>query len=156
MRKITIDLPLEPEGKKAPEARIVKTRSGKQFISFYTTAQTRKYEAAVKEHARLAMRGMKPFDGPLTVVIDAIFPVPTSWSDVKWRRAVSGVIRPTVKPDWDNISKIIGDAFNEVVWVDDARVVDGRTRKFYGKTPCLTVTVRETEIGLLESEEDAA
>lgn len=155
---IIITLPLEPFGKKAPSTRIIfpKEKRKKPFAVIYTDAVTRKYEAAVKAHAVEAMRGLEPLVGPLTVQIDAFFAVPSSWSDVKWRKAVSGVIRPAVKPDWDNISKICSDGMNGVVWVDDSHVVDGRVRKFYAKTPSIVVTVRETQIGLLEPAEDAA
>lgn len=154
----TLAMPLEPEGKKAPSTRIIfpRDKRKKPFAVIYTTAQTRKYEAQVKALAVSAMRKREIFEGPLTVVIEAIFPVPKTWSGVKWTKAVAGVIRPTGKPDGDNISKIIGDALNGVVWHDDAQVVDLRVRKFYGKTPSITVTVRETEIGLLEVDEEAA
>jgi Holliday junction resolvase RusA-like endonuclease len=153
---LRLTIPLAPEGKKAPQGRIVRTRSGKQFISFYTTAQTRKYEATVKSHAIVAMRGKEILDGAVTLNLDAIFAVPDSWSDRKAMKALAGLIRPIVKPDWDNIGKLIGDAFNGVVWTDDSHVVDGRVRKFYGRVPCIIANVRTTEIGLLERDEEAA
>lgn len=155
---IKITIPLEPYGKKSPETRIIfpKDKRKKPFAVIYTRAETRNYEAAVKKYALAAMGHLQPFEGPLSVLMDAIYPVPSSWSDAKANRALSGVIRPVVKPDWDNISKVVGDAFNGVVWIDDSHVVDGRVRKWYGRSPAIIVTVRATEIGLFERDEDAA
>lgn len=38
-----------------------------------------------------------------------------------------------VKPDWDNISKLVCDAATQsgVLWGDDAQIVDGRCIKLY-------------------------
>lgn len=33
-------------------------------------------------------------------------------------------IRPTVKPDLDNVAKLIYDALNGVAWYDDNAIVD--------------------------------
>lgn len=121
----------------------------------YTPAATRKYEHQIAQRAALAMRGREIFDGPITVLVDAVFVPPASWSNAKWGRAVTGIIRPTGRPDADNIGKSVQDSFNKIVWRDDASIVDLRVRKFYGKTPGLTITVRHTEPLLLE-QDDAA
>ena len=59
-------------------------------------------------------------------------------------RGIERRLRPTTKPDWDNIAKVI-DALNHVVWADDASVVDGLVRKFYGETPELVIQVTALE-----------
>lgn len=153
MSSLTFQIPITPQGKDRARARIIKTRQGQQFVSMYTTAKTRSYEDDIKSYATKAMRGRESFDGPLTVTIDATFPVPASWSNAKWGRAVTGIIRPTGKPDFDNLAKAITDACNKIVYRDDAQIVDCRVRKFYGKTPSLLITVRETEPLLLEPDE---
>ena len=50
-----------------------------------------------------------------------------------------GEIRPTVKPDWDNIGKIISDALNGIAYKDDAQVVSCTVEKRYSNTPCVEV-----------------
>ncbi len=70
----------------------------------------------------------------------AMMAIPASWSKRKRLDAIEGRLRPTTKPDWDNIAKVI-DALNHVVWADDASVVDGLVRKFYSETPELVVQV---------------
>lgn len=152
---LTFTINIVPQGKGRARARYVQPRGRPGFTTLYTPAATRKYEAEIAAFAVKAMRGRQIFEGPLSVTIDAIMPVPASWSNAKWGRAVAGVIRPTGKPDADNLMKSM-DAFNKIVWSDDAQIVDCRVRKLYGKTPCLIISVRETGIGLLEAEDTAA
>ena len=56
---------------------------------------------------------------------------------------LSGEIRPTKKPDWDNSGKIIADSLNEIAYKDDSQIVDGMVRKFYGETPKVIVVIKE-------------
>ena len=51
-------------------------------------------------------------------------------------------IRPTKKPDWDNIGKIICDSLNKVAYRDDSVVVDAQVRKFYSENPRVDVSIR--------------
>ena len=43
----------------------------------------------------------------------------------------SGIIRPTKKPDFDNIAKIICDALNGIAYKDDASIVSAIVEKYY-------------------------
>ena len=60
----------------------------------------------------------------------------------------AGIIRPTKKPDLDNISKVICDGITKVGrdWFDDSHVVEEHLYKYYGETPKVIVEV----IGLKE------
>ena len=49
--------------------------------------------------------------------------------------ALDGDIKPTVKPDADNVEKAVKDALNGVVWVDDCQVVNCEKEKFYSTKP---------------------
>ena len=51
-------------------------------------------------------------------------------------------IRPTKKPDWDNIGKIVCDSLNLVAYHDDSAVVDAQVRKFYSETPRVDVMIK--------------
>jgi Holliday junction resolvase RusA-like endonuclease len=77
--------------------------------------------------------------------IRADFSVPASWPRNKRDAALAGVIRPTGRPDFDNICKMV-DALNGIVWLDDTQVVDARVEKHYSERACLTVCVEELEI----------
>jgi Holliday junction resolvase RusA-like endonuclease len=107
----------------------------------YTPAKTRSFETALGFAARRVMGARLPLSGPLDVSVTAFFPVPASWSAKQRERALGGLIRPTAKPDNDNILKTI-DALNKVVFGDDAQAVDTHVRKFYAAHPLLRIEVR--------------
>jgi Holliday junction resolvase RusA-like endonuclease len=54
-----------------------------------------------------------------------------------------GLLRPTKKPDYDNVQKIVGDALNQVAYKDDSQIVDSRVQKFWSYTPKIFVTIQE-------------
>jgi Holliday junction resolvase RusA-like endonuclease len=131
---IIIELPGEPKAKGRPR---FSRRSGHA----YTPAATVNYESHLKLAGIMAMGAAKPLEGPLEVLVVAAFSVPASWSKGKRLCALSGVTFPTVKPDADNLLKMM-DALNEVVWLDDKQIVRADIRKVYSERPCLTVHVR--------------
>ena len=106
----------------------------------YTPEKTRNFEAALKYAAMQAMGDRPPLEGPLTVTMDVVMPVAKSWSKKRRAAALNGTDRPTKKPDWDNFGKTV-DALNEVVWIDDGQIVDGRVTKRYGEKPGMWITV---------------
>lgn len=148
---IKIELPGEPRGKGRPRSRVAWTKDDKPFVSVYTDAETRKYETALAWQAKAAMRGRPPLEGPLAVYVQAFFTIPKSWPMKKRDAALSGVVRPTGAPDWDNISKML-DALNDIVWRDDSQVVDARITKLYSERAVLSVEVRELEIWTAETD----
>jgi len=124
-----------PVGKGRP--RFVKS-TGRAF----TPERTVRFEDRLSIAAQMAMDGRTPLEGPLEVEIEIRMPVPIS-KPKRWRdHALSGVIRPTKKPDWDNFAKTV-DALNMIVWVDDAQIVDGHVKKIYHEAPAFVARVRE-------------
>lgn len=130
---IVITLAGEPRGKGRP--RFGNGRS-------YTDAKTQHYEAALRIAAMDAMGVRRPIEGPVIVNIEARVPVPASWSKKKRQSALSGEVRPTTKPDIDNIVKT-WDALNHVVFNDDRQIVEAAVRKVYHEKPALIITVKE-------------
>lgn len=112
------------------------------FIQQYPDPETEKYERVLAEAAGLFMRGRPPTDAPLAMVVHSFRPIPVSWTKRDKEAALTGAVRPTSRPDWDNYGKIT-DAFNGIVWADDSQVIDGRVLKFYSDRPALRVEVRE-------------
>lgn len=140
---LAIYLPGPPRGKGRPRVRIA-SKGGRTFPIIHTDAKTRNYEGMLRQEANVAMRGAPLLDGPLRVAVHALFPVPASWSRKKRADALSGLVRPTGKPDCDNLGKEI-DALNGIVWNDDSQVVDMRITKSYSEKPSLMISVwRET------------
>lgn len=116
---------------------------GRPVVSHHTPDKTVNYEATVKLAAQQAMRGRPPFAGPCSLVVEALFSVPVSWSRARQARALAGEERPTKKPDGDNILKAVFDGMNGVVWVDDVQAVDFRLIKRYAEIPGVAVVVME-------------
>lgn len=129
---IKITLPGEPRGKGRPRFGNGRT---------YTPDATRRYEDALRKVASEEARGRRPMEGPLSVSIEARMPIPTSWRIRAKEAARAGDVRPTGKPDADNLMKVI-DALNGIVWRDDSQIVEARVVKIYSEKPALVIDVR--------------
>jgi Holliday junction resolvase RusA-like endonuclease len=114
----------------------------KIFIQQYPDPDTEAHEAVLAEIAGLYMRGKTPTEKPVALLVHAFVRIPESWPRRDREAALSGVIRPASRPDWDNYGKIT-DALNGVVWKDDSQVVDGRSIKRYSDRPALRIEIRE-------------
>lgn len=122
-----------------------RARLGMRGIPFTPKAQ-RNNAATLRLAAQEEMAGRAPFDCALRVHLSAEFGVPPSWSRKKQAAALCGDIRPTKRPDLSNVMKQVEDAFNGVVYRDDALIVEyGRLRKVYSTSPKLIVTVEPIE-----------
>lgn len=133
---VSFIVPGEPQGK--GRAKVVKIAG---FTRMATPQKTVAYEGLAAMVAQNAMRGAAPFEGACAIHVEAFYAMPKSMSQTKQAQALAGVIRPTKKPDGDNILKAICDGINGVVWKDDVQAVDARVTKRYGKTPCVHVMV---------------
>ena len=120
-------------------------RTGGSGNRRFKKPQTRAYEELIAWHARIAMGWKAPFTGPIELVVTSYFPFRKSWSRKKLEAAKSGAMRPTVKPDWDNLGKIT-DALNNLVWEDDKQVVYGLVIKYYDREPRLEIVVKQIDI----------
>lgn len=146
---IRIVLRGEPEGKRRHRSRMVFPKMGKPFIHTYPDPEGAAYEKAFALVAKVAM-GPKPLlDGPLIMDVLAIMKVPKSWSKRDRDAALSGIIRPTGKPDYDNLEKLASDAMNGIVYKDDAQIVRATVEKRYGEEPMLQVQVDQFQNGSL-------
>ncbi len=80
----------------------------------------------------------QPMDGPLVLGVKAYLPVPKSKPQKFRKAALTGSIRPTVKPDLDNLLKNIKDCMTSMnFWNDDRQVVQylQGTGKYYSLHP---------------------
>lgn len=135
--RIRFTVPGEPVGKGRP--RVVR-RGG--FTQTYTPEKTASYENLVKlEFQRQGGRMLK--DGPVYMSITAWYGIPKSVSKRKREAMIGGLIRPTKKPDCDNVAKIIADALNGLAWHDDSQVVSLHVAKRYGEEPRVEVLIEE-------------
>ena len=115
-------------------------RMGNGAVRVFTPSATRRYEDVIRAVAAGEMNGRPPLDEALALTVTSYVPIPRSWSLKKQKAARDGLIRPTVKPDWDNVGKIT-DALKTIVWRDDALVVDAHVHKHYSDRPRLEIVV---------------
>lgn len=80
-------------------------------------------------------------ESEIRLFLDIYRPIPKSRSKNKREDAISGVLRPTKKPDLDNLVKGIKDGLSKVIWHDDAQIVEMNVRKFYSENPRAVVKV---------------
>jgi Holliday junction resolvase RusA-like endonuclease len=138
---VVVWLPGPPRGKGAPRASVLAANPAKgrfqaRAIAFQD-GETRSYEAQIKYMGQIAMREAlldAPMEGMLRCRVTAVFAVPKSMSKRDKAHALAGYIRPTTKPDDDNLLKC-RDALKGVVFRDDSLFVESVVRKFYGENP---------------------
>lgn len=139
MTSWSITIPLEPTGQMRPRSAV---RGGHAFMHKAPKQVTR--ENAIMAVVAQNMPGVR-FDGPLLLGVRAYLPFPKS-KPKKWLEgAKAGLIRPTVKPDLDNLIKQIKDCLTQMgVWEDDKNVVEylPGTGKFYSAEPRWEIEVR--------------
>lgn len=100
-----------------------------------------------------------PKGTPVSVLVTAYFKIPDghykyykkekqSRYDQEGQDMLSGKIRPTKKPDLDNISKVICDAISHQghVWYDDNQVSMELLIKLYDSNPRVEVTIEELDV----------
>jgi len=107
----------------------------------YTPSTTRKYEAHGRLASQLTMNSRPPITVPVHAEIVIDLPVPASWSGKRRDAALRGDIRPTTRPDCDNLCKSAMDAINNVVVSDDSMIVDLIVTKKYADVPALTIVI---------------
>lgn len=138
---IAFTVPGEPQGKGRP--RIGKVGA---HARMFTPAKTVAYEGLVAHAAQQAMRDAPLWVGACRIEVDVLCSVPASWSAKKRAQALAGAIRPTKKPDADNVLKAVCDGINGVVWRDDVQAVEVLLHKAYAMTPKINVRIACLEV----------
>ncbi|WP_263987246.1 RusA family crossover junction endodeoxyribonuclease [Limosilactobacillus fermentum] len=133
---------IEPVEQARPRA----TRFGKS-IRIYDPKKVTVFKRQLGRLARQAMqeRCLKPFDGELTVRFEFYRPVQASISRKERDRRLSGVHRPTVKPDLSNYIKALEDGLNGIIWIDDNRIVQIVAEKKYSDRPRIVIEVNKVD-----------
>lgn len=127
---IIFTIPGQPQGKGRAK---VSTRGG--FARAYTPEKTAAYENLIK----LSYGSNPKLEGYIAVTILAYYAIPKSFSKAKTAQALSGKIRPTTKPDVDNIAKVVCDALNKIAYDDDSQIISLVVMKSYAQTPRVAV-----------------
>lgn len=141
-KSITIKIPLTPHGKMAPRrGKIITTNSGKQFATTHKAKKQTNRENDIRFYVDQA-KPESPWSGPVAVYMTCYMPIPASWP--KWKYDISDIM-PTMKPDLDNMAKMIGDVMSGLIYQDDRQICFKILKKFFGPNPCWMVKVEEIE-----------
>jgi len=139
MPQVKFTIPGPPKGKGRPRF----SKMG-NFVKAYTPTETASYENLVTVEYQAQSKCFRfPDDAILDMRIIAYYEIPKSVSKIKRSRMISGEIRPSKKPDMDNVVKIIADSLNNVAYKDDTQIVDCQVRKFYSEIPRVVVVLSE-------------
>ena len=124
----------QPQGK----ARARVTRWG-----VYTPEKTALYENLIKLSFKQKYSKLEPLTGYLKIEILAVFEPPKSTSKKKREQMIYQEIKPSKKPDIDNICKVFLDALNGIAYKDATQVIELVARKCYGEQASVIVNVEE-------------
>jgi len=141
----TVTVPGAPVGKS--RARVVRGKNGK--VHAYTPKKSANWEKSAAMEAKRVMANDEPTCLPVGLCLVAFMPIPKSWPAWKQGAAHDGLIKPTGKPDLDNMVKAAKDALNGIAWKDDSQVVSVTAMKTYGKKP--QVVLKIIEVGKIPS-----
>lgn len=135
----------EPQGKGRPRF-VARYNPGTQraFGQAHTPENTIIYENLVRTEYAMQTKNFRfEDDAMLDMRIIAYYSIPKSASKKRKALMLQGLVRPTKKPDMDNVMKVIADSLNHVAYKDDTQIVDAQCRKFYSEEPRVEIMIRK-------------
>ena len=121
MFKVSVDMDPVPKG------RPRMTRGG----HVYTPAKTSRAESIVASAASAAMGKKQPMEGALKALFVFTFKRPKS----------NKTVNHTQRPDLDNCVKLVTDAINGIVYVDDSQIVQFESIKQWGDSGNISIKI---------------
>ena len=128
-------------GRALPEAKKThpfKKKDGSLGIARHDLAPQVDYKSRVSNCMYRAMEGRPPLEGPLRLEV--------TFYRLRPKSAPKRVVFPATRPDLNNCVKLIEDAGNKLVWVDDGHIVTEIARKRFGETERVEVIVHAEEM----------
>ena len=134
MTNIILTIPGEPKGKQRPRWHKVGT---------YTPKETVDYETYIKELFVIKYPDFELLETALRLGLTAYLKIPKSKSQKKQALMESNDIKPTKKPDLDNVLKIFLDALEGLAYKNDNQFVRIDAFKCYSSKPRLEISIKE-------------
>lgn len=129
------------EGEPKAKSRHRTTKTGHT----YTPKKTVDYENWVKL-CYCTKNKAKLLEGQIRATIHAYFTIPKSATKGKLLAMQHNIVRPTKKPDTDNIAKSILDGLNKIAYKDDSQIVELIVHKYWSEEPRAEVTLEEINL----------
>ena len=131
--KVNFTIDGKPQGKARPRLSYGRIKTPEETV-IYENYIKLLYKSQIKQY----------FEGPIKVVINCFYPIAKSDSKKKKQAKLNGDIRPyNIKPDADNVIKVICDALNKVAYNDDTQVVELIANKHFADRPRVEVTIED-------------
>jgi len=134
---IHLSIPGEPQGKQRPRWAPRGT---------YTPTKTLNFETYIKELFAIKYPDFEPVETALEMELTARLMIPTSASKVKKLQMQRKELRPTKRPDVDNILKVAMDALESLAYKNDSQIVDGAIHKYYSYHPAMDLIIWEINL----------
>ena len=133
--RVKFIVPGEPVAKGRPRFNV---RTGRA----YTPEKTLDYENKIRRIYKKEVNHY--FEGYVRLTVKAYYKIAKSDSKKKKEQKLKGELRPSVKPDLDNIIKCI-DALNGVAFKDDSYIVEVQAFKYYSDEPRVEFIIEDLE-----------
>lgn len=132
--KVKFIIPGKPSGKERP-------RLSNGIV--YTPARTKSYENFIKGCYIEQCGDISFGDRAISMDIKAYVPVLTKFRKAEKIAALNGELKPSAKPDADNILKAILDALNEIAYDDDRYIYKITVERIYSDRPRTEVLISD-------------
>ena len=86
-----------------------------------------------------------PIEGPVQIMLSFAFEIPKSWRKSKREDAAAGWVPHISTPDLDNLVKLVTDALNGVLYIDDRQIVRIDAAKLYMPAPATMISFNTYE-----------
>ncbi|EGT3757647.1 TPA: RusA family crossover junction endodeoxyribonuclease [Clostridioides difficile] len=132
--KVFLVIDGEPVGKERPRMNSITKRT-------YTPNKTRDYEELIKWLYQSKVKHY--FEGYIKMTLRCYYSIAKSNSKKVKEQKINNVLRPSKKPDIDNVVKIIADSLNEIAYKDDTQIVEVVASKYYSDKPRVEVELED-------------
>ena len=133
---VELTVPGKPQGKQRPRW---------SRVGMHTPKDTLNYESYIKSLFTIKYPNFTLMEGPLEVEMAVFMGIPSSTSKKKSELMMKCYIRPTKRPDLDNIIKIYCDALESVAYKNDSQIVTYIVSKYYANNPRVEIKIRSAE-----------
>lgn len=115
-------------------------RFGKNNV--YTPQKTKNYEQFIQYQFLNKYPNFKILEEALFFDLLICQKIPKQTSKKNQQLMLGGAIHPTKKPDIDNVFKLVADALNGIVYIDDKQIVKTKIKKIYSIEEYIVINIK--------------